>query len=230
MSTTRVFLLASSLARLIEKERGGHRIQQGYFPDRPNRGPHVQVEGNAGHLILVTSGPHGPAEEVADIPLSHAEALLELAPARVECLDIRLNIGSHTAAIHRFISPGPLDVITVTFEDAEQAQSFQPLPWFGPEVTAEPGYRTRSIAVTGLPAVREMEATNTALDSLLDTLDHRTGERQQTQHARAEQLIAPQPKDPASSDAGSEGEDDTDELAIEDSVIRELARSLRPLR
>jgi CYTH domain-containing protein len=230
MSTTRVFLLASSLARLIEKERGGHRVQQGYFPDRLDRGTYVQLEGNAGHLILVTSGPHRPVEEVADIPLSHAEALLELAPARVECLDIRLNIGTQTAAIRRFISPGPLDMIIMTFEDDEQAQSFQPLPWFGPEVTSEPGYRTRSIAVTGLPAVREMEATNIALDSLLDTLDRRTNGRQQTQHARAEQLIAPQLRSLAPSELSSEDEDNTDELAIEDSVIRELARSLRPPR
>ena len=32
MSTPRVFLLASGLARLIEKERAGHRARQGYFP------------------------------------------------------------------------------------------------------------------------------------------------------------------------------------------------------
>jgi CYTH domain-containing protein len=227
MSTTRVFLLASSLARLIEKARGGHQIQQGYFPDQPDRGTHVQVEGHAGHLILVTSGPHGPAEEVANIPLSHAEALLELAPGWVEYLGIRLNIGIQTAAIHRFISPGPLDLITVAFEDDEQAQSFQPLPWFGPEVTSEPGYRTRSIAVTGLPAVREVDATNRALDSLLDALDNRFGRQQP---ARAEQLIASQPRSPSSSAVDPEDEGEPDDLAIEDSVIRELARSLRPRR
>jgi hypothetical protein len=104
MSTIRVFLLASSLARLTEKERGGHRIQQGYFPDRPDRGTHVQVEGHTAHLILVMSGPHGPAEEVADIPLSHAEALLDLAAEQVEYLTISLDTGTQTAAILHFIS------------------------------------------------------------------------------------------------------------------------------
>jgi len=228
MSTTRVFLLASSLARLIEKERGGHRIQQGYFPDRPDRGTHVQVEQHTGHLILITNGPHGPAEEVTDIPLSHAEALLELAAGRVEYLAIQLNIGTQTAIIQRFISLGLLDLITVAFEHNEQARSFQPLAWFGPEVTAEPGYRTRSIAMTGLPTVREVEATNTALDSLLDALDNRFGRH--LQHGQAEQLVAPQPDVRRESELNSEDEDDPGDLAIEDSVIRELARSLRPRR
>jgi hypothetical protein len=34
MSNTRRFLLAPSLARLIEKEWGGHRIRQGYFAEQ----------------------------------------------------------------------------------------------------------------------------------------------------------------------------------------------------
>jgi CYTH domain-containing protein len=137
MSTTRVFLLASSLARLIEKERGGHRIRQGYFPDRPDRGTHVQVDGHTGHLILVTNGLHGPAVEATGIPLSHAEALLELAAGRVEYLIIGLDIGPQPAAILRFIAPGLLDLITVAFEHDEQGRQFQPPAWFGPEVTAE---------------------------------------------------------------------------------------------
>jgi CYTH domain-containing protein len=230
MSTTRAFLLASSLARLIEKERGGHRIQQGYFPDRPDRGTHVQVEEHTGQLILATNGPDGSVHEATDIPFSHAEALLELAPGRVEYLDISLNIGTHTAAILRFISPGPLDLITVAFEQDGQARNFQPLPWFGPEVTSEPVYHTRSIAMTGLPTVPEVEANNAALDSLLDTLDNGLGGQQKVQRARAEQLIAPQPRASVPFEVSSEDEDDTDDLAIEDSVIRELARSLRPRR
>ncbi len=230
MSTTRVFLLASSLARLIAKERGGHRVQQGYFPDHPERGTHVQVEGNRAYLVLVTNGPHGPADEATGIPLSHAEALLELAAGRVDYLTISLNIGSHTAAIHCFISPGPLDLITMAFEHDEQARSFQPLAWFGPEVTAEPGYRTRSITVKGLPEVPDVEATDAALNSLLDTLDNRLGGQPRSQPTQAEQLIAPQLRAPAPSEAGSEDEDDTDVLAIEDNVIRDLARSLSPRR
>ncbi len=230
MSTTRVFLLASSVARLIEKERGGHHIQQGYFPDRPDRGTHVQVEENTAHLILVMSGPHRPAEEATGIPLSHAEALLELAAGRVEYRTMSLSIGNQSAEILRFISPGLLDVITVSFEHDEQARRFQPLAWFGPEVTTDPGYRTRSIAVMGLPAVPEVEATNAALNSLLDTLDSRFGGQQHPQQGHAEQLVAPQPDVRREAELNSDDDEDADDLAIEDSVIRELARSLRPRR
>jgi CYTH domain-containing protein len=230
MSTTRIFLLAPSLARLIEKARGGHPIQQGYFPDRPDRGTHAQVEGHTGHLILVTSGPGGPFEEVTDIPLSHAGALLELAAGRVEYLIISLDIGPRPAVILRFIAPGLLDVITVAFEHDEQGRQFQPPAWFGPEVTAEPDYHTRSIAMNGMPAVREVEATNAALNSLLDTLENRFGRQQHPQHGRAEQLVAPQPRGLQASELNSEDEGEPDDLAIEDSVIRELARSLRPRR
>ena len=42
MSITRVFLLASGLARLIEKERAGQRVQQGYFPEHHDRSTHVR--------------------------------------------------------------------------------------------------------------------------------------------------------------------------------------------
>ena len=60
MSITRVFLLASALARLIEKERAGQRVQQGYFPEHHDRSTHVQVSGDAGHLVLASHGAKGP--------------------------------------------------------------------------------------------------------------------------------------------------------------------------
>jgi hypothetical protein len=53
MSTTRRFLLASSLARLIEKERGGHRVIEGYFPIHADRSSYVQVHGNIGQVDLL---------------------------------------------------------------------------------------------------------------------------------------------------------------------------------
>jgi hypothetical protein len=82
--------------------------------------------------------------------------------------------------------------------------------------------------MTGLPAVREVEATSAALNSLLDALDGRFGRQQHPQHRQAEQLIAPQPVGPRESELNSDDDGNPDDLAIEDSVIRELARSLRP--
>jgi hypothetical protein len=53
MSITRRFLLAPSLARLLEQEREGRHVIEGYFPDRHGRSLHVRVEEGSGSLILV---------------------------------------------------------------------------------------------------------------------------------------------------------------------------------
>src|SRR3712207_4583307 len=112
MRTTRVFLVASSLARLIEKERAGHHVREGYFPDQPSRSLSVRVDRDASSLILITHESNGPVEEAIAIPPSQAEALLDLAAGPVKSLDISVTIGPQPATLHRFITPGPLDLIT----------------------------------------------------------------------------------------------------------------------
>ncbi|QRM32439.1 hypothetical protein [Microvirga sp. VF16] len=225
MSTARIFLLAPSLARLIEKEREGHRIRQGYFPDRPGRGTHVQVEGETGQLILAAHQPTGPVEQATDIPRSHAEALLELTAGRVEYLRVSLTIDSQPVTMRRFLTPGPLDLITVPVEPSQQTRTFQPMAWFGPEVTEDPAYQARSMALAGRPSAPEVEVTDAALHSLLDSLEGRVGTHQPQ--------AAPQPVAASkSAEAETEADDEQDltDLEIEDSVIRELARSLSPRR
>ena len=222
MSTARVFLLAPSLARLIEKEREGRHVRQGYFPDQPDRGTHVQLDEEAGRLVLVSNHPSGPVEEATDIPRSQAQALLELVAGQVEYLEVSLDIGSQTAILRRFLTPAPLDLITVPFEHGKRARKFQLQPWFGPEVTEDPAYQVRSLALSGLPPAPEVEITDAALNRLLDALEGRVGSYQP-------QATAPQPAAP-SKPAEAEDEDDQHDLAIEDSVIRDLARSLSPRR
>ena len=224
MSTARVFLLAPSLARLIEKERGGRLVRQGYFPDRSGRGTHVQLEEETGRLVLVSNHPNGPVEEATDIPRSQAEALLELAAGQVEYREVSLNIGSQTAMLRRFLTPGSLDLLNIPFEHGKRARKFQPLAWFGPEVTGDPAYQGRTIALAGLPSAPEVEITDVALNSLLDTLEGRFGARQP--QAAASQPVAP--SKPAEAEAEMDNEEDKDDLEIEDSVIRDLARSLSP--
>lgn len=220
MSTTRVFLVASSLARLIEKERTGHLIRQGYFPDQPSRSISIRVEGNVCSLILITQEPNGPVEEATAIPLSQAEALLDLAAGRVQYLSVGPTIGTQPATLHRFLTPGPLDLITVAFEQPQQARTFDPLPWFGPEVTEDPAYQARSMALAGLPSRAEVEITGAAVESLLDTLDDGSEARLPATSAQA----VPAPE------SASNLEPEEDDLEVEDNVIRELARSLRPHR
>jgi CYTH domain-containing protein len=224
MRTARVFLLAPSLARLIEKEREGRLVRQGYFPDRPDRGTHVQLEEETGRLVLVSNLPNDPIEDTTSIPCSQAEALLELVAGQVEYLEVSLDIGSQTAMLRRVLTPGSLDLLIVPVEHGKRARKFQPLAWFGPEVTGDPAYQVRSIALAGLPSKLEVEITDAALNSLLDALEGRFG-------AHQPQAAAPQPaapSKPAEVEAEAENEDDQDELEIEDSVIRELARSLSP--
>jgi hypothetical protein len=102
------------------------------------------------------------------------------------------------------------------------ARKFQPPVWFGPEVTSDPTYQTRSLALTGPPSPAEVEVTNEALHSLLDMLDNRAGEPQPQPPRVAH---TPETSEPTSN---PEAEQELDRLNIEDSVIRELARSLQP--
>src|SRR5687768_9571315 len=111
MTSTRVFLLASGLARLIERERAGTLVRQGYFPEHPERSTHVQLTGEVGHLVLASHSAKGLVEDAAEISPRQAEALLALCAGRVEYLSIAIGISSHGASIQRFVSPGPLDLI-----------------------------------------------------------------------------------------------------------------------
>jgi CYTH domain-containing protein len=173
MRTTRRFLLAPSLARVIEKERAGHWVTEGYFADQPRGNTYVRLEEGIGSLILVRHGSGERVEEPTDLPRSQTEALLDLTPGGVTYLRIPLSLGPSGAEILRFTAPGSLDLISVEFKRDEDARDFQPLAWFGPEVTTAPSYQNRSLALAGLPGRPEVELTDGALNSLLDTLEDR---------------------------------------------------------
>ena len=220
-SSTRVFLLSPALARLIERDRAGDRVRQGYFPEHPDRSTHVQVTGDAGHLILASHSARGPVEDVAEISLPQAEALLALTAGQVEYLSVAIDFGPHVATIQRFVTPAPLDLISLVFADDKTARKFQPPAWFGPEVSADPSYRLRTIALTGRPAGRRSRSRmppSPACSTPSITATERSS------HPR------PAGSTRAPSEASFDAEDDRelDGLTIEDSVIRDLARSLQP--
>jgi hypothetical protein len=106
MNSTRSFLLAPSLARLLEKERGGYRVSEGYFPDRHDRNIYVRVEEEAASLVLVTREHDEPAAMTADLPRVHAAVLLSLAAGSVEYQRIDLPVDAYSAHISRIISAG----------------------------------------------------------------------------------------------------------------------------
>lgn len=251
MSTSRRYLIASSLARLIRKERGGNRVTEGHFPNQADRSSYVIVEGDKGSLVLITTGPGAPIEERTEVPRAHAEALLDVTPGKVDYVRSHLTVGTRDIHINRYVTPGPLDLISVEFESEEEARDFRPLAWFGPDVTSDVVYQNRSIALEGLPPVPEVPISNAALNSLLDSLENRYSPPRSYAPAPARpaesnrragppvpqaegsgrKQAAPAPKnEPAPAEADLDDDGNGLNLNIEDNVIRELARSLRPQR
>ena len=259
MVTSRRYLIASSLARLVRKERGGNRVTEGHFPNQADRSSFVVVEGDKGSLVLLHSGPNGPMEERTEVPRAHAEALLDVTPGKLDYLLTHLSVGTRDIQILRFVTPGPLDLISVPFENDEEARDFRPLSWFGQDVTTEIIYQNRSIALEGAPQAPDVPMSNAALNSLLDTLENRyaaprgyapsrteAGAGQQRNQppaapapqppaeraAPAQRGVLSRPAAPVDADLGDDDANDDNDLNlnIEDNVIRELARSLRPQR
>jgi CYTH domain-containing protein len=225
----RLFIIAPSLARLILKERGGEHVQEGYFSGQPQRGAFVQIEETRSSLILEV-GADGASEERADLPPAHAQALLGVTQSQAEYLRTRLSIGSSEIQVLHFIRPAPLDLVVVAFP-SENEQNFHPLPWFGQEVSAEPAYRRRRLALDGAPAAPETDITNGALNSLLDLVEDRLttwpGPHEPVISDVSGADVTPRSKAPVP-EPEPEGDEAIEDLHIEDGVIRELARSLQP--
>src|SRR5215207_4859492 len=172
----RRFLVASSLARLIRKERGmAGRIVEGYFPARPDRDHFVSIEPGHSYLVLAPAREGAGDEERTEVPRSQAEALLAVCVGKLgfECTIIRLRSGKQ-ALLQRFVAPGSLDLLSVEFAAGEDADGFVPPAWFGPEVTQNPAYDRGSLARTGLPASEEIPLSNTMLEELLDVIEEGT--------------------------------------------------------
>src|SRR5215203_3467214 len=171
----RRFLVASSLARLIRKERGmAGRIVEGYFPARPDRDHFVSIEPGHAYLVLAPVGGAGEGERT-EVPRSQAEALLAVCAGKVgiECTIVRLR-GGRQALLQRFVAPGSLDLLSVEFAAGEDVDGFVPPAWFGPEVTQNPAYHRGSLARAGLPASEDIPLSNTMLEELLDVIEEGT--------------------------------------------------------
>ncbi len=205
---------------------------EGYFPDRPHQSIYVQVEEDRSSLILSPHGIGGSPEERAGIPTSQAQALLAVAPSQVAYVRTSLLLGSRQIHLQQFTEPGPLCLLSVEVLQQETAE-FQPLSWFGPEVSGERAYLRRRIALEGLLPAPEVELTEGALNSVLDLLENGfTAWPLRDQAAASEEPGAhpPAAAGPSLPFPASDNDQDIDDLTIENDVIRELARSLRPQR
>lgn len=174
MTIVRRFLLAPSFARLIRKERGSQRVTEGYFPTQSGRNSHVLLDGNQCHLVLVTPEEGIASEERTEVPRAHADALLDVCAGRTVYERARIAVGGgREALVDRITHPGVLDLVSIEFEDRDEAASFLFPAWFGPEVSADASFDRRALALEGVPAVGDVPLTNAALEALLDTLEDR---------------------------------------------------------
>jgi CYTH domain-containing protein len=228
MNRTRCFVVAPSLARLIENERGAHRLTEGFFPEKTDRSIYVRVGSGANELVLVERSPDGEVERAVPLSPNQAIALLELAASRVEYRQATLELRDLTVIIRRLTTPGLINLATIEFDHEEQARAFEPPPWLGAEVAKMPEYQHRRIAFHGQPEIPEVEISDMALHNLLDVLEGPSAIQEAS-------IIAPRslksPSQPVE-EAHSSDRDEADGggTEIEDDVIRELARSLQPTR
>jgi CYTH domain-containing protein len=176
MKAARRFLLAPSLARLITRERGVERqIVEGHLSTQSGQNGFVRLEADECHLVLLLLGPGGELlEDLAPLPRPHAKALFDLSIGQISYDQLRVplpNESGRRTLLDRINHPGHCDVITVEFDNQQQAEAFEVPLWFGPEVTNEYAYERRHIALNGLPSDPETPVSSPQLEQVLDLLE-----------------------------------------------------------
>ena len=230
MTIRRRFLLPSALVRLIQRERGGVRQIEGFFPEQQDRTLWVRLEESRALLLLRTVGPDGDIEEQTEIPVGHAHALLDVCAGEVDYTRTALPIRDHMALIDQVLQPGALHLVTVEFDTAEEARGFDPQPWFGLEVTADNRFNYQALALRDISEAPEIPLSNAALNSLLDTLESRFGARTRvaTNHPTGKQM--PQTRTQVAGLAPANESTKIDLTDIEAAMMREMERTLQENR
>jgi CYTH domain-containing protein len=195
MKTTRRFLLAPSLARLLARDRGiNQQIVEGYLSAQPGKNQFVRLEADQCHVGIVLLGSaQEPIEELAPVPRAHAEALFDLCVGQISYDRLHLPIQSgacgHEIQLDRIVYPDSCDVLTVEFEDQQWAEASELPPWFGPEVTSEPTHERRYIALNGLAPSAEVPLSNLQLAAVLDLLDQAKLAAEKSRSSAAHEVV-----------------------------------------
>jgi CYTH domain-containing protein len=176
MKNARRFLVSPCIARLISRERGFNRqIVEGYLSSQPGKDQLIRLEADQAHFVLSGHDPAGDlVEKLAPLPREHAEALFGLCIGQIsyDRLHLPLQTGlSYQIQLDRVVYPSSFDLITVEFDDVQQAEAFQVPTWFGPEVTTEFTYEWRYIALNGLQSNPEVPLLSQQVEAVLDMLD-----------------------------------------------------------
>jgi CYTH domain-containing protein len=180
MAYTRQFLVAPAFARLIRKERGTQgRVREGYFSSTPERTHFVRLDRAGCALMMQIQGPDGlPREEATEVPLSQAQALLDVAPGQIAYERTLLALAPGVEGVlEQMLVSRPFTLLAVTFDEAAEAKRFQPPLWAGAEVSGDPAFGKAALALQGDPEAGEPEISNAALEALLDLLQSRFASR-----------------------------------------------------
>jgi CYTH domain-containing protein len=190
MSISRRFLVASSLARLIMREQSGTPFVEGHFPASDDRLSYVLFQGTGCQLVLVTEpGADGEEEERANVPTKQGEFLMEVCAGRLAYQRCLLEMGGQQAHLESFRIPDRLHLIEVQLDGPDQARSFAPPLWFGPEVSGDVAYEHNAIATNGPPDQPEIALSDDAINALLDLLDQPEGQQEAIQQEVARGVV-----------------------------------------
>ena len=184
----------------------------------------MRLEDDRGLLILQTGGPDGAVEDPTEIPVGHAQALLDVCAGELDYTRTAVPIGEELALVDEIIRPRVLHLVTVEFASEGEAGGFCPLEWFGPEVTGNPRYTNQSIALRGLDEAPEIPLSDAALNSLIDTLEGRSPARAQmaVNRPKAKQVPVTRATVQTSGDTVKANLDE-----IEQAMMREMEKTLQ---
>jgi CYTH domain-containing protein len=180
MPVERRFLIARSFARLIRKERGTiGRAVEGYFATSGDRVHFVSIASGRCELVLTRPQEGGSAvEERTEVPRSQAEALLDICAGKLAFDRTQLVLeDGREVFVDRLMTSGALNLISAVFDDEAAAAAFVPPVWFGAEVTEDPSFTRRAVAIEGFRAAPTAGISDSALDALLDSLEGRASVR-----------------------------------------------------
>lgn len=128
-------------------------LRQGYIAST-EEGIEVRVRAADGYFTLTIKSAGGQVRTEVEVQLSTQdfEALWTLTGSRrVEKYRTRYPLGGPVAEVDIFEgSLRPLQLAEIEFSNVDAAEAFRPPDWFGQDVTANPRYKNKSLALYGL--------------------------------------------------------------------------------
>ena len=129
-------------------------ILQGYLAIDGDTEVRIRRTPAGSTLTIKHGGGEVRVEEELELGERQADALWELTEGRrLQKARRQMRVDGHDVEVDEYA--GALDglvVAEVEFVDEASAQAFEPPPWFGRELTGDPAYANRNLAMFGLPA------------------------------------------------------------------------------